>query len=70
MSQTPEPGTGPQSPVGRDESEQVWDPAQILRDRAAATRRDRDASIQDLRRTMDDEEILDEFGINLDGIES
>lgn len=70
MSQTPEPGTGPQPPSGPDESEPVRDPVHILRDRAAATRRDRDASIQDLRQTMGDEEILDEFGINLDGIES
>ena len=70
MSQTPEPETEPQPPSGPDESGPVRDPVHILRDRAAATRRDRDASIQDLRQTMGDEEILDEFGINIDGIES
>ena len=48
----------------------VWDPRQVMRDRAAATRKQRDDSIAQLRESMDDEEILDEFGINLDGIES
>lgn len=70
MSDDTESETGPQTPPGDDQTEPIWDPAQILRDRAAATRRARDVSIEDLRQTMSDEEILDEFGINLDGIES
>ena len=70
MSEKPDPETGPQPPPDDDRPEPVWDPVQILRDRATATRQDRDASIRDLRQTMGDEEILDEFGINLDGIES
>ena len=51
-------------------SQRVWDPRQVMRDRAAATRKQRDDSIARLRESMDDEEILDEFGINVDGIES
>ena len=51
-------------------SQRVWDPRQVMRDRAAATRKQRDESIAQLRESMDDEEILDEFGVNLDGIES
>ena len=53
-----------------DPGQRVWDPRQVMRDRAAATRKQRDDSIAQLRESMDDEEILDEFGINLDGIES
>lgn len=69
MSKTPESETEPQPPDRDDRSEPVWDPAQILRDRATATRKNRDASIEDLRQTMSDEEILHEFGINLREIE-
>ena len=69
MSDDTESETGPQSAPGDDRSESVWDPAQILRDRATATRQARDASIEDLRQTMSDEEILDEFGIDLREIE-
>lgn len=64
---TPEPS--PDAPDA-DSGQRVWDPRQVMRDRAAATRKQRDDSIAQLRESMDDEEILDEFGINLDGIES
>ena len=63
------PESPPDEPDG-DSGQRVWDPRQVMRDRAAATRKQRDDSIPQLRESMDDEEILDEFGINLDGIES
>ena len=46
-----------------------WDSRAIMRERAAVTRKDRDQAIADLRASMGDEEILEEFGINLDQIE-
>lgn len=46
-----------------------WDSRAIMRERAAVTRKDRDQAIADLRGAMGDEEILEEFGINLDQIE-
>ena len=64
---TPEP---PPDEPDADSRAPVWDPRQVMRDRAAATRKQRDDSIAQLRESMDDEEILDEFGVNLDGIES
>lgn len=64
---TPEPSP---DELDADSGQRVWDPRQVMRDRAAATRKQRDDSIAQLRESMDDEEILDEFGINLDGIES
>ena len=61
----------PENPdADTDTKELAWDPRQVMRDRAAATRAVRDESIADLRAVLDDEEILDEFGINLDGVES
>lgn len=63
----------PESPPEEPDAgsgQRVWDPRQVMRDRAAATRKQRDDSIAQLRESMGDEEILDEFGINLDGIES
>lgn len=67
------PDDTPESPSDEpeaDSGQRVWDPRQVMRDRAAATRKQRDDSIAQLRESMDDEEILDEFGVNLDGIES
>jgi len=61
------PESPPEEPDA-DSGQRVWDPRQVMRDRAAATRKQRDDSIAQLRESMD-EEILDEFGINLDGIE-
>jgi hypothetical protein len=42
------------------------DPVEIMRQRAAATRADRDRSIAELREQMSAAEILETFGINLD----
>ena len=63
------PESPPEEPDA-DSGQRMWDPRQVMRERAAATREQRDDSIAQLRESMDDEEILDEFGINLDGVES
>ncbi|HET9873181.1 MAG TPA: hypothetical protein VFP89_11390 [Propionibacteriaceae bacterium] len=47
----------------------AWDAAEVMRGRAAQTREARDQSIAELRASMDDEQILDEFGIDLGEIE-
>lgn len=47
----------------------AWDADAIMRQRAAATRAERDAAIADLRDSMSDEEIRADFGIDLDQIE-
>jgi hypothetical protein len=60
-----EPQAPPDGPY-----EQPWDPHKIMRDRAAATRQDRDQSLAELRSGMDDDEIRDELGIDLGEIES
>lgn len=41
----------------------------VLRARAEETRRDRDTAIAELRQTMTDQQILEEFGIDLSPIE-
>lgn len=46
-----------------------WDPRQVMRDRATATRRQRDTAIADLRADLSDDEVLEEFGIDLGEIE-
>lgn len=46
-----------------------WDAVEVLRRRAAEARRERDAAIRDLRDTMSDDEILEEFGIDLKALE-
>lgn len=46
-----------------------WDPRRVMRDRAETTRRKRDRAIADLRADMTDDEVLDEFGIDLGEIE-
>lgn len=43
-----------------------WDPVEIMKARAAAARRDRDRSIAELRERLSDEQIRDQFGIELD----
>lgn len=40
-----------------------------MRDRAAATRRDRDHSIADLKGSMSGDQLREEFGIDLGEIE-
>jgi hypothetical protein len=53
-----------------DETEApVWDAVAVMRARAAATRQDRDAAIAELRDAMSDEQIRDEYGIDLNQIE-
>jgi hypothetical protein len=47
----------------------VWDAVAVMRARAAATRQDRDAAIDELREAMSDEQIRDEYGIDLNQIE-
>lgn len=46
-----------------------WDSLDVLRSRAAASRGKRDDAIKDLRRSMTDAEIREDFGIDLRGIE-
>ena len=50
-------------------NEEVWDAARVMRDRAAASRTKRDQAIADLREKMNDDQIRDEFGIDLGEIE-
>lgn len=57
------------SPDSGSPSERAWDPAEVMRDRAAATRRDRDEAIAELRATLSDDQIMDDFGIDLGEIE-
>ena len=64
MPDTPNPEPPPSEPP-----EATPDPRKIMRDRADAARKQRDDSIARLRATMDDEAILDEFGIDLGEIE-
>jgi hypothetical protein len=63
-SHQPPPSQKQSDPYGGDS-----DAAEVLLGRAAATRRRRDAAIAQLRETMTDEEILDNFGIDLPEIE-
>lgn len=46
-----------------------WDALDVLRSRAAASRAERDEAIKDLRQSMTDDEIREDFGIDLRGIE-
>ena len=46
-----------------------WDAAEVMRLRAEEARTARDDAISQLRASMTDEEILDEFGIDLGEIE-
>ena len=46
-----------------------WDALDVLRSRAAASRGARDEAIEDLRQSMTDDEIREDFGIDLRGIE-
>ena len=42
-----------------------WDALEVMRVRAAEAEARRDASVAELREVMDDQEVLDEFGIDL-----
>lgn len=46
-----------------------WDALEVMRARAAASRTDRDEAINKLRESMTDDEIRDDFGIDLREIE-
>ena len=66
---TDPPITDTDQDVADEEAGTGWDAADVMRARAAATRTDRDAAITELRAGMSDQDILDEFGINLPEIE-
>ena len=53
----------------RHASAAPWDPVVITRQRTEECRTDRDRAIEVLRTSMSDNEILTEFGIDLDQIE-
>lgn len=55
--------------IDPDEGDELWDAQQVLQARADASRADRDAAISTLRESMSDEEIRDDFGIDLGEIE-
>lgn len=50
-------------------AETAWDATEVMRGRAAETRQARDESIAELRASADDDQIRDEFGIDLGEIE-
>lgn len=52
-----------------ESEEPQWEASKIMRERADASRQERDAAIADLRGEMSDEEVLDELGIDLGQIE-
>ena len=59
-----------QPDVSDDEiAPKAWDAAEVMSDRAAKSRDERDRSIADLRASTTDEQILDEFGIDLGEVE-
>jgi hypothetical protein len=61
-----------QPPPSQEQSDPSGDDshaAEVLRGRAAEARRQRDATIAQLRQRMTDEEILNTFGIDLPEIE-
>jgi hypothetical protein len=65
------PDTPPPSSSEDDQpaGEPAWSAAEVMRDRATETRRQRDAAVTELRSAMDDEQIQDDFGIDLGEIE-
>lgn len=46
-----------------------WDALDVLKARAAASRSERDEAIRELRRLMTDDEIREDFGLDLRGLE-
>jgi hypothetical protein len=58
-----------QTPAANPAAERRWDPVEIMRARAAATREQRDRSIAELRQHLSDVEILEGFGLNLDELD-
>jgi hypothetical protein len=66
MPDSPEPSPADEQANGGDSE---WDAVEVLRGRAAESREERDKAIAQLRETMTDEEILDNFGIDLPEID-
>lgn len=68
---TPSPDTpSPDGPSpGNSTNSAGWDALEVLKVRAAEARARRDAGIADLREVMSDDEVLDEFGIDLSRLE-
>ncbi len=63
-----EPDPEPEGAV-ENQDETGWDPLEVMRARAAASRLNRDEAISSLRESMTDDEIRDDFGIDLRQIE-
>ena len=61
-----EPSDGANSDLERPAR---WDAAEVMRLRAEETRTARDDAINQLRRSMTDDESLEEFGIDLGEVE-
>lgn len=61
--------TNPDSGEDAEAASTRWDPVKVLRDRAERAHRDCQESISELRESMDDAEVLAEFGIDLSEIE-
>jgi len=61
-----------QRPDDLDDEEQsgpAWDALEVMKDRARATRSDRNESLRILRDSASDDEIRNDFGIDLREIE-
>ncbi len=55
--------------AGGDQDEAGWDALEVMRARATASRLHRDEAISSLRESMTDDEVRDDFGIDLRQIE-
>ena len=56
-------------PARSDDGNSRWDAVEVMRLRAEEARQDRDEAIANLRQSMSDDEILEEFGIDVREIE-
>lgn len=54
---------------GEFQSGPTWDPLELMKERARAARSERDESIRNLRDSASDDEIREDFGIDLREIE-
>lgn len=61
-----DPNDTSDTPADEADPTEGWDPVEIMKARAAAARGDRDRSIAELRERLSDEQIRDQFGIELD----
>lgn len=69
MTDAVDPPQGHDSETDDEDDAPVWDAVEVMRARAAATHQERDAAIAELRAAHSDQQILDEFGIDLRQIE-